>query len=188
MRMEVHLTTGVLAAARHRGCFERICDGGGWLGVQPIQIGTREIHQDFDEGKAWRQNAVGTMEDTQYILIADYVPVANKGEEAIIRGMEDMLRDGRPMEIGLFDNVSEVTRRGNITLFPRRWIFRVEGELLKGPLPRLRKIMRDVSVCAQIRAPVRATLACWAPQPCASRVFERVPAEPEALPPAVGPL
>lgn len=62
--------------------------------------------------------------DSLYLMVADYVPVANKGEEAIIRGIEDMLRDDRPVEIGLFDHVNEVTRQDNITIFPRRWIYR----------------------------------------------------------------
>ena len=59
--------------------------------------------------------------------MADYVPIANKGEEAIVRGVEDMLSDGRPVALGLFDNVPQVTQRENITLFPRDWLFRFEG-------------------------------------------------------------
>jgi len=51
-----------------------------------------------------------------HILVADYVPIANKGEEAIVRGIEDMLSDGEA-----------VTQQGNITVFPRDWIFRFEG-------------------------------------------------------------
>lgn len=68
------------------------------------------------------------MADALYILIADYVPIANKGEEAIIRGIEDMLCDGRPVALGLFDNIEVVTQRGNITIFPRQWLFRFEGD------------------------------------------------------------
>jgi hypothetical protein len=60
--------------------------------------------------------------DVQYILIADYVPLANKGEEAIVRGIEDMLQEG-PVQIGLFDKVDEVKTVGNITVFPADWIF-----------------------------------------------------------------
>ncbi len=67
------------------------------------------------------------MDHTLHILIADYVPIANKGEEAIIRGIEDMLSEGRPVVLGLFDNVPQVTQRENITLFPRDWLFRFEG-------------------------------------------------------------
>jgi polysaccharide pyruvyl transferase WcaK-like protein len=67
------------------------------------------------------------MDDALHILIADYVPIANKGEEAIVRGIEDMLCGGRPVTVGLFDNVERVTQRDNITIFPRRWVFRFEG-------------------------------------------------------------
>ncbi len=67
------------------------------------------------------------MDDALHILIADYVPVANKGEEAIVRGIEDMLSGGRPVSLGLFDNVPDVTVRGNVTTFPIDWIFRLEG-------------------------------------------------------------
>lgn len=67
------------------------------------------------------------MYDALHILIADYVPLANKGEEAIVRGIEDMLSDGRPISLGLFDDVQGVTQRGNVTVFPREWLFRFEG-------------------------------------------------------------
>jgi polysaccharide pyruvyl transferase WcaK-like protein len=67
------------------------------------------------------------MDDTLHILVADYVPIANKGEEAIVRGIEDMLSDGRPVALGLFDNVPHVQQRDNITVFPRQWLFRFEG-------------------------------------------------------------
>lgn len=67
------------------------------------------------------------MDDKLHILVADYVPIANKGEEAIVRGIEDMLSDGRPVALGLFDNVPQVTQRENITVFPRERLFRFEG-------------------------------------------------------------
>ncbi len=62
-----------------------------------------------------------------HILLADYVPLANKGEEAIVCGIEDLLAQGRPVALGLFDHVPEVTQRGNLTIFPRAWLFRCEG-------------------------------------------------------------
>ncbi|UCD52820.1 MAG: polysaccharide pyruvyl transferase family protein [Phycisphaerales bacterium] len=67
------------------------------------------------------------MTNVLHILVADYVPIANKGEEAIMRGIEDMLSDSRPVALGLFGNVAEVTQQGDITIFPKDWIFRVEG-------------------------------------------------------------
>ncbi len=67
------------------------------------------------------------MDDRLHILVADYVPLANRGEEAIIRGIEDMFSDGRPVALGLFDNVPEVTQHDNLTIFPRASLFRFEG-------------------------------------------------------------
>ncbi len=67
------------------------------------------------------------MDDRLHILIADYVPITNKGEEAIVRGIEDMLSEGRPVALGLLDDVTQVTQRENVTIFPREWIFRFEG-------------------------------------------------------------
>lgn len=86
--------------------------------------------------------------DKLYILVADYVPLANKGEEAIIRGIEDMLCDDRPVELGLFDNVETVTRHGNITVFPRRWVFRAEGN---DELPLGKRAWLQVAVALQMR-------------------------------------
>jgi polysaccharide pyruvyl transferase WcaK-like protein len=86
--------------------------------------------------------------DALHILIADYVPMANKGEEAIVRGIEDMLCDGRPVALGLFDNVEAVTQHGNVTIFPRRWIFRFEGNShLSGP----RRLVMQAAIAAQLR-------------------------------------
>ena len=70
---------------------------------------------------------ITSTEKGKCILLADYVPLANKGEEAIVRGIEDMLSEYGPLEIGLFDNVAEVTCQGNITVFPKDWIFRLQG-------------------------------------------------------------
>jgi len=95
------------------------------------------------------------MADALHILIADYVPIANKGEEAIVRGIEDMLCDGRPVALGLFDNVEGVTQRGNITIFPRPWIFRFEGN------PRLsgrRRILTQVAIAVQLQLGIYGSL------------------------------
>jgi len=90
-----------------------------------------------------------------HILIADYVPIANKGEEAIIRGIEDMLSAGRPVSLGLFDNVPEVTQRGSITVFPRDWVFRFEGNpVLSGR----RRVLTQMWISAQLRMGSYASL------------------------------
>lgn len=82
------------------------------------------------------------MDDTLHILIADCVPIANKGEEAIVRGIEDTLSEGRPVALGLFDDVPEPTQQDNITVFPRDWIFRFQGRSgLSGPSRVLRQIL-----------------------------------------------
>ena len=59
-----------------------------------------------------------------------------------------MLWDGRPVEIGLFDSVSEVSRQGNITVFPREWIFRVSGGGLSG----VQRTVKNVLLSIQMRA------------------------------------
>ena len=88
------------------------------------------------------------MDDALHILIADYVPIANKGEEAIVRGIEDMLSGGRPVVLGLFDNVEAVTQRGNITVFPRDWLFRFEGS---SRLSRRRRVLMQAAIAVQLR-------------------------------------
>jgi polysaccharide pyruvyl transferase WcaK-like protein len=88
------------------------------------------------------------MDDTLHILIADCVPVANKGEEAIVRGIEDTLAEGRPVALGLFDDVPEPTRRDNITVFPKDWIFRFQG--LSG-LSGSSRALRQILIALQLR-------------------------------------
>jgi polysaccharide pyruvyl transferase WcaK-like protein len=78
-----------------------------------------------------------------HILVADYVPIANKGEEAIVRGIGDMLSGGRRVELGLFDNVAEVTQRNGLTIFPRDWIFRFEGN---ASLAGLRRVAMQIRI------------------------------------------
>lgn len=83
-----------------------------------------------------------------HILIADCVPLANKGEEAIVRGIEDMLSNGRPVSLGLFDNVQDVTQQGNVTVFPREWLFRFEGN---SALSGRRRIFMQMWIAAQLQ-------------------------------------
>jgi len=88
------------------------------------------------------------IDDPLHILLADYVPIANKGEEAIVRGIKDMLSGGRPVVLGLFDNVSEVTQRDNITIFPREWLFRFEGNK---SLSGRSRVFQQVIIATQLR-------------------------------------
>ena len=91
------------------------------------------------------------MDNALHILVADYVPIANKGEEAIMRGIEDMLSEGRAVEIGLFDDVPQVIRRGNITVFPRDWVFRFEGN---AALSGRRRVLMQAWIALQLRTGV----------------------------------
>jgi polysaccharide pyruvyl transferase WcaK-like protein len=94
-------------------------------------------------------------ENALYILVADFVPIANKGEEAIVRGIGDMLAGGQPVKIGLFDNVEEVTHRDGITIFPRKWIFRIEGDV---KLLKRRRTIRQILVSLEMRLGIYSSL------------------------------
>ncbi len=95
------------------------------------------------------------VDDSLHILVADYVPLANKGEEAIVRGMEDMLSPGQPVALGLFDNVPQVTQRDNITVFPRQWLFRFEGN---SALSGRGRILMQASIALQLRLGIQGPL------------------------------
>jgi polysaccharide pyruvyl transferase WcaK-like protein len=95
------------------------------------------------------------MDDTLHILIADYVPLANKGEEAIVRGIEDMLSEGGPVALGLFDDVPHVTVRGNVTAFPRDWIFRFEGN---SALSGRGRVLAQAWIAMRLRAGIYGSL------------------------------
>ena len=58
-----------------------------------------------------------------YIFVADYVPLNNKGEEAIIRGIEDLLGADRPVKFAVLGPVREVVTYDNVTIFPYDWVF-----------------------------------------------------------------
>jgi len=95
------------------------------------------------------------MKKVLHILVADYVPLANKGEEAIVRGIEDLLSDGRPVALGLFGDVSEVTQKGNITVFPKDWVFRFEGN---AGLSGWRRVLTQVTIASQLRLGIYSKL------------------------------
>ncbi len=88
------------------------------------------------------------MDDRLHILIADYVPITNKGEEAIVRGIEEMLSEGQPVALGLFDDVTQVTQRENVTIFPREWVFRFEGN---SALTGRRRILLQAKIAIELR-------------------------------------
>ncbi|MGB2820899.1 MAG: polysaccharide pyruvyl transferase family protein [Phycisphaerae bacterium] len=62
------------------------------------------------------------------IFVADVAPLANKGEEAILRGIEDMLRRGESdVRMAALGPEAQPTRYGNITVYPSRWVYPVMG-------------------------------------------------------------
>lgn len=61
------------------------------------------------------------------IFVADWLPLANKGEEALARGISDLLAGDRPCEIGIFDAVPEPCQHDNMVVFPRHWVYEVSG-------------------------------------------------------------
>ena len=66
------------------------------------------------------------MSKEKWIMIGDWVPLQNKGEEAIIRGIEDMYMNVAPsssVQIGLFDLVDNYQVKGNIHIFPLKWVY-----------------------------------------------------------------
>jgi len=82
------------------------------------------------------------------ILIADYVPLANRGEEAILRGLEDLLGGSYTVRLGIFDNVVQPTTQGNVTVFPWSWLFRAQGNrALRGR----RRYLHDFFLTLQMR-------------------------------------
>ena len=60
------------------------------------------------------------------VFIADYVPLKNKGEEAIIIGIAEffILQFNECIELILFDDVDGVKKNGNITQIPVNYLFK----------------------------------------------------------------
>ena len=57
------------------------------------------------------------------ILVPELVPLANKGEEAILRGYEAMfVASYRSIEFGVLGATQQVQTRDNVTIFPRTWV------------------------------------------------------------------
>jgi polysaccharide pyruvyl transferase WcaK-like protein len=58
---------------------------------------------------------------TVQILVPEYVPLENKGEEAIVRGMGDVVCPDGDYEIHLFDLVENYEFRDGIHIYPLKW-------------------------------------------------------------------
>ena len=73
------------------------------------------------------------MAQLKKIFVADFVPFSNKGEEAIIRGIEDMLGGAAAgMEIAVLGEEDRTVRCGNVTAFPCRWVYPIQTVKLDG--------------------------------------------------------
>lgn len=59
------------------------------------------------------------------IFIPDFLPLNNKGEEAILRGIETIYKEDNndSIEFSIFDNVNKVEKKGNINIFPVQKIY-----------------------------------------------------------------
>lgn len=58
---------------------------------------------------------------TVHILVPEWVPLENKGEEAIVRGMGDIVCPDGDYEIHLFDMVENYEFRDGIHVYPLNW-------------------------------------------------------------------
>jgi hypothetical protein len=67
------------------------------------------------------------LNDTLDIPVADRVPLANEGEEAIVHGIAGVLSEGRPVASRLFDNVPEMIQGDSSTVFPLKWRSQVKA-------------------------------------------------------------
>ena len=73
------------------------------------------------------------MAQPKKVFVADFVPFSNKGEEAIIRGIEDMLGGAAAgMEIAVLGEEDRTVRCGNVTAFPCRWVYPIQTAKLDG--------------------------------------------------------
>jgi len=58
---------------------------------------------------------------TYHILVPELVPLENKGEEAIVRGIADVIFPDGNYELHLFDEVGEYRFQNNIHVYPIKW-------------------------------------------------------------------
>lgn len=55
------------------------------------------------------------------ILIPELVPLENKGEEAIVRGIADVIFPEGNYELHLFDEIDEYKFKDGIHIYPVKW-------------------------------------------------------------------
>jgi polysaccharide pyruvyl transferase WcaK-like protein len=60
------------------------------------------------------------------VLVCEFVPIANKGEEAILRGYEDLIGRYGPVEITYFDRIQEPRHGSTLVALPLHWLARIQ--------------------------------------------------------------
>lgn len=79
------------------------------------------------------------------IFIADYLPTKNKGEEALLRGIQSLYEERykQGIEFYVFGPVTKKTSEGNITSFPVDWCYPTykSPQLFAGRIGLIRKII-----------------------------------------------
>lgn len=79
------------------------------------------------------------------IFIADYLPIKNKGEEALLRGIQSLYEDKyqKKVEFLVFGPVNKIKQEGDITVFPVNWCYPQyqKPQLFEGRLGIIRKII-----------------------------------------------
>jgi len=61
------------------------------------------------------------MKDMKHFLVPELVPLENKGEEAIVRGIGDVVFQGEAYEIHLFDEVEDYYFKDGVHVYPVKW-------------------------------------------------------------------
>jgi polysaccharide pyruvyl transferase WcaK-like protein len=100
----------------------------------------------------------------RHILIPELVPLANKGEEAIVRGIADVLFPAGDCELHLFDEVEEYRFRDGIHVYPVKWFISpwLQREFGLG----LTWEKMSASTCSLVRNGLHRVWPAWVSYPC----------------------
>lgn len=79
------------------------------------------------------------------IFIADYLPIKNKGEEALLRGIQSLYEEKyqNKVEFFVFGPVNKIKQEGDITIFPVNWCYPQyqKPQLFEGRLGVIRRLL-----------------------------------------------
>jgi polysaccharide pyruvyl transferase WcaK-like protein len=100
----------------------------------------------------------------RHILIPELVPLANKGEEAIVRGIADVLFPAGDCELHLFDEVEEYRFQDGIHVYPVKWFISpwLQREFGLG----LTWEKMSASTCSLVRNGLHRVWPAWVNYPC----------------------